>query len=233
MPNDRFPLQPDAGDSRVHGVLPEHGATNGDVHQHLGHLTRTLHEALRELGIDHALNNTRVQLPDARDRLSYIARTSGEAAERVLDGVDRARAVQEQMAARAADLHARWRVLEAATAASPESRALIEATCAYFDAVGTQSEATRTILTDIMLAQDFHDLTGQVIRKVATLAQDMERQLVALLLDTATPEQRARIEAETSAANHRTAGPVMRPEARTDIAASQADVDALLDSLGF
>jgi chemotaxis protein CheZ len=233
MPNDRLPLQADSGDSRVHGLLPEDAAPNGEVHQHLGHLTRTLHEALRELGIDHALNGTRVQLPDARDRLSYIARTSGEAAERVLDGVDRARAVQKQMAARAADLHARWQASELAAAASPETRALIDATGAYFDAVGTQSEATGAILTDIMLAQDFHDLTGQVIRKVATLAQDMERQLVTLLRDTATPEQRARIEAETSAASHRTAGPVMRPEARTDIAASQADVDAFLDSLGF
>ena len=226
MPNDRLPI--------VHGAA-EPAATVPDtaVHQHIGHLTRTLHEALRELGIDHALHGTRVQLPDARDRLSYIARVTGEAAERVLNGVDRARAMQEQMTARAADLHGRWRALDASPGTTPETHALIEATCEYFGAVGTQSAATRAILTDIMLAQDFHDLTGQVIRKVATLAQDMERQLVALLLDTATPEQRRRIEAGDASASQRAPGPVMRPESRPDVATSQADVDELLDSLGF
>jgi chemotaxis protein CheZ len=224
MPNDRLPL--------VHGAPAEPAAEDNGVHQHLGQLTRTLHETLRELGIDHALHGTRVQLPDAQDRLSYIARVTGEAAERVLNGVDRARAMQEQMTARAAELHERWRAADVQSGSSPQTRALIEATCDYLGAVGTQSGATRAILADIMLAQDFHDLTGQVIRKVITLAQDMERQLVALLLDTATPEQRQRIEAEHTVTRDRAAGPIMRAESRTDVAASQADVDELLDSLG-
>lgn len=225
MPNDRLPI--------VHGASGEHADADSGVHQHLGHLTRTLHEALRELGIDHGLHGTRVQLPDARDRLSYIARVTGEAAERVLNGVDRARSMQEQLTARAADLHDRWRALDSRQEPGAETHALIEATCEYLSAVGTQSDATRAILTDIMLAQDFHDLTGQVIRKVISLAQDMERQLVALLLDTATPAQRQRIEAEHMATDHRAAGPIMRPECRADVAASQADVDELLGSLGF
>lgn len=226
MPNDRLPI--------VHGAA-EQAAEHDEsgVHQHIGHLTRTLHETLRELGIDGALHGTRAQLPDARDRLSYIARVTGEAAERVLNGVDRARVVQEQMTARATELHDRWRALDTQPGTNAQTHALIEATCEYLAAVGTESEATRAILTDIMLAQDFHDLTGQVIRKVVTLAQDMERQLVTLLLDTASPEQRRRIEADHAASGDRTAGPVMRPEGRSDIAATQADVDELLGSLGF
>lgn len=225
MPNDRLPL--------VHGATAEPAAADTGVHQHLGHLTRTLHETLRELGIDHALNGTRVKLPDAQDRLSYIARVTGEAAERVLNSVDCARAMQDQMTARATELHDRWRAQGAHPDADAETRALIEATCEYLAGTGNHADATRAILTDIMLAQDFHDLTGQVIRKVITLAQDMERQLVTLLLDTATPEQRQRIEAEHTVTCDGAAGPIMRPESRTDVAASQADVDEMLASLGF
>lgn len=226
MPNDRLPIVRDAAGQ------PE-TITDSGIHQHIGHLARSLHETLRELGLDHALHDTRVQLPDARDRLRYIARVTGESAERVLDGVDGVRAIQEQMTARAAELDSRWRALDMPSGADPETHRLIRATRDYLVAVGTHSDATRAILTDIVIAQDFHDLTGQVIRKVVTLAQDVERQLIALLLDTATPEQRQRIEAEHAAASHHVAGPIMRAEGRNDVVSSQADVDEVLQSLGF
>jgi chemotaxis protein CheZ len=93
--------------------------------------------------------------------------------------------------------------------------------------VGGQTDATQAILTDIMMAQDFHDLTGQVIRKVVTLAQNMEEQLLKLLIETTPPEQRRKIEPEMLE------GPVVKVEGRTDVVADQAGVDDLLASLGF
>ncbi|MCS7102138.1 MAG: protein phosphatase CheZ, partial [Burkholderiaceae bacterium] len=77
-----------------------------------------------------------------------------------------------------------------------------------------------------MLAQDFHDLTGQVIRKVVALAHEMEAQLVKLLLDTTPPAQRP---AESTSLE----GPVVNGAGRTDVVKNQADVDDLLASLGF
>ena len=82
-------------------------------------------------------------------------------------------------------------------------------------------------LTEIMLAQDFHDLTGQVVAKVVTLAADIEDQLVKLLLKTAPPDQVHKV--EQTFLN----GPVVNPEGRTDVVANQEQVDELLASLGF
>jgi len=203
-----------------------------EVYQRIGHLTRTLHDALRELGYDKELQGTRDQLPDARDRLTYIARVTGEAAEKVLNAVDRARGVQEQMTATANDLRTRWLAVAAYTAndaarATPAGRELVEQTCAFFAGVDGQTDVTKAILTDIMMAQDFHDLTGQVIRKVVTLAQNMEEQLLKLLIETTPPEQRRKIDPE------KLEGPVVKPEGRDDVVADQAGVDDLLASLGF
>lgn len=210
-----------------------------EVYQRIGHLTRTLHDALRELGYDKELQGTRDQLPDARDRLTYIARVTGEAAEKVLNAVDRARVVQEQMTQKANDLRTRWQTVAAFAAndagrATPAGRELIDETCAYFDGIGGQTDVTQAILTDIMMAQDFHDLTGQVIRKVVTLAQNMEEQLLKLLLETTPPEQRKKLEAAAPpGSTERLEGPVVKAEGRDDVVTDQAGVDDLLASLGF
>jgi chemotaxis protein CheZ len=82
-------------------------------------------------------------------------------------------------------------------------------------------------LTDIMMAQDFHDLTGQVVAKVVTLANDLEDSLVKLLVSVVPPEQREKVDPNVL---H---GPVVNPEGRTDVVADQGEVDDLLASLGF
>jgi chemotaxis protein CheZ len=209
------------------------------VYQRIGTLTRTLHDALRELGYDKELAGTREQLPDARDRLAYIARVTGEAAEKVLNAVDRARTVQEQLTQQAETLRSRWEAVAAytnneANRATPAGRALVDETCTFFSNLGGQTGATNQILTDIMMAQDFHDLTGQVIRKVVTLAQSMEEQLVKLLLETTPPEQRKKIEsAAPVGSTERLEGPVVQAEGRDDVVSDQAGVDDLLATLGF
>jgi chemotaxis protein CheZ len=210
-----------------------------EVYNRIGSLTRSLHDALRELGYDKELAGTREQLPDARDRLSYIARVTGEAAEKVLNAVDRARTVQEELVAQAGDLHRRWQAVAAFTAAhadsaTPAGRQLVDETRDFFSKVEGQTDRTNVILTDIMMAQDFHDLTGQVIRKVVTLAQSMEEQLLKLLLETTPPEQRKKIESTAPpGSTERLEGPVVKAEGRDDVVADQAGVDDLLASLGF
>ena len=202
-----------------------------EVYQRIGHLTRTLHDALRELGYDKGLASARQDLPDARDRLSYIARVTGEAAEKVLNAVDSARGVQDDLTRQADSLHKRWATVAAFMAngdrATPAGRELVEETCDFFKRVGGQASATQAILTDIMMAQDFHDLTGQVIRKVVALANSLEEQLLKLLIETTPPEQRHKVESE------RLHGPVVKPEGRDDVVTDQAQVDDLLASLGF
>jgi chemotaxis protein CheZ len=225
---------------------PGDGAANGapheDIYHRIGHLTRTLHDAMRELGYQDSLADARDNLPDARDRLAYIARLTGDAAEKVLNSVDRARSVQGEITARAQGLRNRWAAVAVYTAgaaagdaagsgaldrATPAGAELVDETCAFLASLDNQAELTNGILTDIMMAQDFHDLTGQVIRKVVSLATTLEEQLVKLLIDATPEETRKKVDPCMLE------GPVVNPENRSDVVSDQAGVDDLLASLGF
>ena len=201
------------------------------IHHRIGQLTRTLHNALRELGYDRELMDARDHLPDARNRLAYIARVTGEAAEKVLNAVDRARTVQQELTEQAGSLGSRWqavaRYAAGGRACTPAGKQLIDETCDFFSSVGGQADRTNVILTDIMMAQDFHDLTGQVIRRVVALAQLLEEQLLKLVIVTSPPEQRPRLD------QFKLEGPVVVPDSRDDVVADQKGVDDLLASLGF
>jgi chemotaxis protein CheZ len=92
--------------------------------------------------------------------------------------------------------------------------------------IESRTAAVDQHLTDIMMAQDFHDLTGQVVKKVVQLTSDLEDSLVKLLVQVVPPEQREKVPEVLQ-------GPVVNPEGRTDVVSNQGEVDDLLASLGF
>ena len=188
--------------------------------QKLGSITRQLHDALKELGYTDKLKGTVDQLPDAQSRLSYIARLTGEAAEKVLNHVDEGKAEQAKIAERGRQLADTISRVPALAKAMPE---LME----WTNDIITTSEQTDARLTDIMMAQDFHDLTGQVIARVVQLAGTIEEQLLSLLLQSAPSGQPGQDHA------YELAGPVVDGEGRTDVVNDQQQVDDLLASLGF
>lgn len=198
--------------------MSEH--TPPDMYQQLGAITRQLHDALKELGYTDKLKGTVDQLPDAQSRLSYIARLTGEAAEKVLNHVELGKTEQERVARRGQQLHDTIAAVPGLGKAMPE---LLEWSKDVVDTAG-QTDAR---LTDIMMAQDFHDLTGQVIGRVVQLAGQIEEQLLALLLQAAPSGQAA---AEPVPELN---GPVVDGEGRTDVVTDQQGVDDLLASLGF
>ena len=61
-----------------------------EVINKIGHMTRALHDSLRELGYDKNLEKAANAIPDARDRLNYIATMTQQAAERVLNATEAA-----------------------------------------------------------------------------------------------------------------------------------------------
>ncbi|MBW8828495.1 MAG: protein phosphatase CheZ [Burkholderiales bacterium] len=192
------------------------------VYQQLGHLTRLLHDTLEQLGVMPNLQLAADNLPDARSRLNYVAKKTGEAAEKVLNSVDQAKAEHEKIARET-------REIAQAIMADPVKAV---ASGSVMNFVGDVEAATARIdqhLTDIMMAQDFHDLTGQVVAKVVKLAGDLEDSLVKLLLQAAPPDQVAQHRADPDVLN----GPVVDPSTRTDVVANQGEVDDLLASLGF
>jgi chemotaxis protein CheZ len=196
---------------------------NPEMFQQLGAITRQLHDALKELGFADKLKGTVDQLPDAQSRLSYIARLTGEAAEKVLNHVEGAKSEQEIIAERGRQLAATIAAVPGLSRAMPE---LLN----WSQEVVALSEKSDARLTEIMMAQDFHDLTGQVIARVVQLAATIEEQLLGLLLQSAptgTPGQ------DKAYDMHALEGPVVSTEGRTDVVADQKDVDDLLASLGF
>lgn len=201
-----------------------------EMFQKLGAITRQLHDALHELGYAPALKGAVEELPDARSRLEYIARLTGEAAEKVLNRVDEAKAEQDAVREHSRQLVETIRGVPGLKWAMPE---LVE----WSEKIQQSTERTDTHLTEIMMAQDFHDLTGQVIKKVVALAATIEGQLLQLLLEAAPHALHAdgdgRSRSPAPGPREELAGPVVNPEGRTDVVTSQQDVDDLLSSLGF
>ncbi|MDN4058322.1 protein phosphatase CheZ [Massilia sp. YIM B02769] len=203
-------------------------ASNEEVLSRIGHMTRALHDSLRGLGLDKLIEKAASDIPDARDRLDYVARLSEQSAKRVLDATDTAGPLQDGIEQRSGALRGEWQaLLDKGGAGDTDWRALAERTMAALAESEQAAVATRGQLMDIMMAQDFQDLTGQVIGKITSIAQDLEKQLVQVLIDFAPSEIKR--ELDTGLLN----GPQIKPEGNTEIVANQGQVDDLLDSLGF
>ncbi|BEV08128.1 MULTISPECIES: protein phosphatase CheZ [unclassified Methylophilus] len=191
----------------------------------IGHMTRSLHDNLSALGYDKVLEQVAQEIPDARDRLSYVAKMTEQAAERVLNATDLATPLQSELSDRAAVLKQRWEEVMQRASLKSEYDAVVHETLEYMSLVSQHTSTTKSLLMDIMMAQDFQDLTGQVIKKVTSLAQDLERQLVQVLVDFSPAAKKD----EDSLMN----GPQIDPHNTVDVVANQEQVDDLLESLGF
>ncbi|HSH98596.1 MAG: protein phosphatase CheZ [Methylophilaceae bacterium] len=201
-----------------------------EVLNRIGHLTRSLHDSLRELGFDKLLETAANDIPDARDRLKYVARMTQQAAERVLNATDIANPLQDQILNGATSLQAQWAAIKGTPSLKSNYDKVVDETLVYLAQTIEGSSTTKAQLMDIMMAQDFQDLTGQVIKKVTEIAQSIEQQLVQVLIDFTPGAPTIAKEADNGLMN----GPQIAPEAAPEhVVANQEQVDDLLDSLGF
>lgn len=191
-----------------------------EVFQQLGSITRLLHDTMQQLGVMPKLQTAADGLPDARSRLNYIATKTADAANKVLNSVDHAKAEHHHISEMT-------RALAQSLVADPVRAVASGAVMNFVQDVEHSTARIDNHLTDIMMAQDFHDLTGQVVAKVVTLANDLEDSLVKLLVQVVPPDQREKVDPNVL---H---GPVVNPEGRADVVSNQGEVDDLLASLGF
>ena len=211
-------MQSDSPETLSERAVKSASAT--EVFLQIGSITRLLHDTLSQLGVMPKLKEAANGLPDARSRLNYIAEKTAAAAEKVLNSVDRAKTEQ----ARIID---ETRRMARAIVADPVKAVASGAVMNFVGDVEASTERIDAHLTDIMLAQDFHDLTGQVVAKVVSLAGELEDSLLKLLMQVIPEDQAHKV--EESFLN----GPVVNPEGRSDVVSSQEQVDDLLASLGF
>jgi chemotaxis protein CheZ len=210
------------------------------LYREVGRLTRSLHEAIRNFQIDPQSQEQQEALSmmsDASDRLEFVVQMTSKAANRTMDLAEDAMPRVITMRDQAKALREDWQRLRRREIAPAEFRELYVRIDQFFTTTADDTDAIYGSLSEILLAQDFQDLTGQVIQKVTTLVKEVEENLLSLVVMashvdqmTGTVHEHAKQE-QTSPENGE--GPQMRAAERADVVSGQDDVDDLLSSLGF
>ncbi len=206
-------------------AMPNASAT--DLIARIGQLTRMLRDSLKELGLDQAIAQAAEAIPDARDRLDYVVQMTAQAAERALNSVEAAQPRQTEMEKGARTLTTRWDEWFENPIELADARELVTDTRRYLKEVPDHTAFTHKQLLEIMMAQDFQDLTGQVIKRMMDVIQEIEKQLLMVLLEN-MPEPVQAKRASDGLLN----GPQL-DHSVDGVVANQDQVDDLLDSLGF
>lgn len=212
---------------------------NNEVIQRIGHLTRMVRVSMQELGLNREIEKAAQAIPDTRDRLAYIAEMTEQAANRVLSAIERITPLQKQMDVKGKALSEKLSTRLSSLPAGSEEALLLQELIEHLDASSSSIRATHKDLLEITMAQDFQDLTGQVVKKMIEVVKEIEHQLVQVLLESSTEtsgesilKRLAESEWEDGKKESLMNGPQIKPT-EGDAVSSQDQVDDLLDSLGF
>jgi chemotaxis protein CheZ len=201
--------------------------TKEEAYARLGSITREMHEALSVLG-GNQLHAIVEEIPNARDRLAHVGKMTEDAANKVLTLVETAKPQCDDLSTRGEELGKSLARMAAAEDLTVERARGLMLVCGKFaERTATFAGIQAEVLSDIMMSQDFQDLSGQVIKKVIDIITRTEMQLVQLLLDSSPDQAKAAAE-EFTGETHQLQGPQT-----ADTALKQDDVDDLLASMGF
>jgi chemotaxis protein CheZ len=195
------------------------------MYERLGGIVRLLHDSLRELGFDKALNDASTQINDAQDRLQYVATLTEQAANKVLNTLDEGMPAQDVLSKKAKEMETRWASLFSGKLSIEEFKVLAGDSKQFANFVNDATEKEKARLLEIMMAQDFQDITGQLIKKVVTITKLVEHELAELLRDNAPPAVREKL--------HPKPVQLMQGPSVPTAAMDQTNVDDLLADLGF
>ncbi|MFL6676272.1 MAG: protein phosphatase CheZ [Massilia sp.] len=224
------PAQP-AASAPAAAEAPELSEAEKGMFERLGGIVRLLHDSLRELGYDQKLTEASSAIVDAQDRLEYVASLTEQAANKVLNTLDDGMPAQDVLSKHAKDMEGRWADLFAGKLSIDEFKALAGDSRQFAAAVSEATEAEKARLLEIMMAQDFQDITGQLIKKVVNITKTVENELAQLLRDNAPPEVREKLAQKQSAAEQ--PAELMSGPSVPSAALDQDSVDDLLADLGF
>ncbi|MBT3061679.1 MAG: protein phosphatase CheZ [Candidatus Thiodiazotropha sp.] len=202
-----------------------------DLFLEVGRLTRELHDAINGFLLDARISDmTNVEIPDAKERLSYVITMTEQSANRTLTAVEQSLPLVEKIERQSVELAQEWEKLRSRMLNKDDFKELSVSLSNFLKATNTDAGELHKNLSEVLMAQDFQDLTGQIIRKVITLVHDVEEKLVMLVRITGDkmddPNQKKDKQEEL-------AGPAIPGLDQGDQVTSQDDVDDLLSSLGF
>lgn len=203
-----------------------------ELFDEVGKLTRQLHSALMDFQVDNRLVElANTEIPDAKERLSYVIDMTEQAANKTMDAVEECLPLANALTTNIQQVMPSWDKLMRREIALSDFKALCHNVQHLMSRSELDSNRLRELLNQILMAQDFQDLTGQMIRRVIDLVMEVESNLVSML--TVFGEQPV-IESQITQKNNIEAeGPIMNAELRQDVVTGQDEVDDLLSSLGF
>ncbi|HDI3140617.1 TPA: protein phosphatase CheZ [Vibrio cholerae] len=208
-------------------------SANNPMFKEIGMLTRDLHEALKNFQIDERFSEIATdEIPDARERLHYVMQKTEVAANKTMDAVDRCMPIADKLHESLLLIRPEWNGLMNGRIELMHFKSLCHRIDDLLSQVEGDSSELRGELTEILMAQDFQDLTGQIIKRVINLVNEVEKRLVEILtvFGAAQKEQKAD---KATVASIEPEGPILNPHERIDAVSSQDEVDDLLSSLGF
>ncbi len=212
---------------RLIGTLVEQHESK--LFQEIGKLTRQLHDAMHSFRDDSRISEiAESRIPDARERLNFVIEKTEQSAHKTLNAVEEALPIATELAANGKKMHEDWSRFTRREMDVSEFKEMSKQIEAFLAVVDEDAQLLNTRLSDIMMAQDFQDLTGQIIRQVITLVQDVEESLVGVIKRTSRAQELVEKKHDISAE-----GPQIHAEDNPDVMSGQDEVDDLLSSLGF
>lgn len=200
--------------------------------QELGKLTREFHDALNSFRLDSRLAKIAgEEIPDAKERLNFVIEKTEEAANKTLNVVEEVIPICERVSDATSELNNQWERFNKRDMDVNEFRELSKDIAGFFATLDADVSTIKNGLNDVLMAQDFQDITGQIIGRVITLVSDLEDGLVNLIRISGGVSEEPKKEEKTDPA--KLDGPQV-PGLESDTAVSgQDEVDDLLSSLGF
>jgi chemotaxis protein CheZ len=210
-----------------------------NLYQEIGQLTRALHESIKKFRLDSSVQGAGSDIDEANEGLAYVVNMTAKAANTTMDKVEESMPLSEGIASSSAEINQEWKRFLKKELGPAEFRDLTKRITEFLESTDSSTRKINKNLSDILLAQDFQDLTGQVIQKITTMVTDVESRLVNLVamaghVDQLTGISHGKIEVEQKEEDlEQGVGPQLNAENEEDVAAGQDDVDDLLSSLGF
>ncbi|WP_435104294.1 protein phosphatase CheZ [Arhodomonas sp. AD133] len=207
-----------------------------ELFREIGVLTRELHEALKSFRVDSRLSDiASSEIPDARQRLNHVIDVTESSAHRTLEAIETSLPLVDELRAQGNSLHEQWQRFRRRELSADEFRKLSQEVEGFLALAGSHGEALNHSLSDALMAQDYQDITGQIIRRVMTLVQEVEDGLVGLVRlagPRMTEEKSKPADKPTEKSQPEVHGPAV-PGQDQDVVSGQDEVDDLLSSLGF
>ncbi|MBQ4846370.1 protein phosphatase CheZ [Pseudoalteromonas sp. MMG013] len=228
-------------------ILDAANKEQSELFAEVGKLTRQLHESLKSFELDTRLADlTTEAIPDAKQRLNYVMEMTENAANKTMDAIEASLPLAQQLGDEISEIKPTWDRLMSRDIQLGEFKTLCHDLDRFMQGSQTRTDELQGLMTNVLMAQDYQDLTGQVIRRVIELVREVEDNLIHMLTVFGTtdelPAQESDVIAEQAVVQATEVdidaisgpeGPILDADTRDDVVSGQDEVDDLLSSLGF